>query len=145
MKHTAADLDILARTVWAEARGESWLGRLAVAHVIVNRAKARRWWGYSHNDGVKAHSLQAVCRKPWQFSCWNPGDPNRPKMERLMLAKSRVFQQCLAAAAVAVHDPESSPVGLACHYHVKGLDPPWSRGKTPQFEIGKHVYFEGIR
>ena len=38
-------LDLLARTVWGEARGECFRGKLAVAWVARNRAEHPRWWG----------------------------------------------------------------------------------------------------
>ncbi len=28
-----------------------------------------------------ADTLEGVCKKKWQFSCWNEGDPNKEKME----------------------------------------------------------------
>lgn len=56
------DLDALALTLWAEARGESILGRVAVGCVIRNRM-ARR--------GLSA---KAVCLQPMQFSCWQTID-----------------------------------------------------------------------
>ena len=42
------DRDILARTSWGEARGESLAGQIAMAWTIRNRVndgKARSWWG----------------------------------------------------------------------------------------------------
>lgn len=38
------DIDTLARTVWGEARGESLLGKEAVACVILNRHKSGKWF-----------------------------------------------------------------------------------------------------
>jgi len=48
MTATEKDRNILARTLWGEARGESLAGQVAVACVIRNRvndAKDRSWWG----------------------------------------------------------------------------------------------------
>ena len=70
------DLPVMARTVFGEARGEPHEGRLAVAHVILNRARSGGWW----DAGVSE-----VCLKRWQFSCWNPGDPNRPRLFQIEL------------------------------------------------------------
>jgi N-acetylmuramoyl-L-alanine amidase len=41
------------------------------ALAIVNRARFPRWWG---------KDIESVCRALWQFSCWNAGDPNLPKL-----------------------------------------------------------------
>ena len=59
----ASDLFTLARTVYGEARGESDQGRAAVAHVVLNRFRSDKWFS--------AGTIEAVCRKPSQFSCWN--------------------------------------------------------------------------
>ncbi|MBC8157732.1 MAG: cell wall hydrolase, partial [Alphaproteobacteria bacterium] len=84
MKHD--ELDIMARTVWGEARGEDEIGKIAVAHVIKNRAKHPKWWG---------KTIMEVCLKPWQFSCWNKKDPNREKMDAVT-TNDPTFKLCLS-------------------------------------------------
>ncbi len=70
------EADVLARTLWGEARSEGHVGMEAVASVVLNRVKVARdhggkyWWG--------ANIVQ-VCQKPYQFSCWNRSDPNFQK------------------------------------------------------------------
>lgn len=54
------DEDIVALTLFGEARGEGPEGRIAVANVIRNRVGARTF----------GETLRAVCLKPKQFSCW---------------------------------------------------------------------------
>jgi len=88
-----AAVDTLARTLWGEARGEPVRGIEAVAAVVVNRVRlAQRrggmWWG---------SDIVAVCRKPWQFSCWNADDPNRAKL-LAVTAADPVFATCLRVA-----------------------------------------------
>lgn len=62
------DLEILQLCVWREARGEETEGQRGVAHVIANRVYGRtRWWGTD---------WRSVILHPWQFSSFNPGDPN---------------------------------------------------------------------
>lgn len=67
MLTSLSDLQIMALTVWGEARGETDAGKSAVAWVIRNRADHPRWWG---------RDLRGVCLKSHQFSCWNKEDPN---------------------------------------------------------------------
>ncbi|MCX6551185.1 MAG: cell wall hydrolase [Acidobacteria bacterium] len=55
---------VLALTVWAEARGESPDGQLAVCWVIKNRATRRH------------QTIQGVCLQKHQFSCWWGDDAN---------------------------------------------------------------------
>lgn len=70
MPVTDKDHDILARTLWGEARGESLAGHIAVAWTIRNRVndgRAKSWWGEGYTG---------VCQKPYQFSCWNKNVTN---------------------------------------------------------------------
>lgn len=61
------DLELCALCVWREARGESYLGKRSVMHVIWNRAQNPGWWG---------HDARQVVLKPYQFSSFNENDPN---------------------------------------------------------------------
>lgn len=132
--------DILARTLWGEARGERKIGREAVASVVMNRVAVaaihggRFWWG---SDPV------TVCLKPWQFSCWNANDPNQLKLE-LVGAADRIFAQCLSIADAALAGRLEDRVSGATHYHVEGLSPPWAKGVTPVAKIGRHVFYKDV-
>lgn len=135
--------DVLARTMWAEARGEpdADAGMRAVAHVVLNRRDAQRWWG---------HSVEAVCTKPSQFSCWNEGDPNR----RQLLAVRRgdaLFDLALAIAEWlltldAGERIRSDTTGGATHYHATSMAhlPNWAVGQAPVRTIGHHAFYCGI-
>ncbi|MBF0269333.1 MAG: cell wall hydrolase [Alphaproteobacteria bacterium] len=133
-------IDILARTLWGEARGETKAGREAVASVVLNRiAYARQkggryWWG---NDVV------SVCLKPWQFSCWNANDPNRAKLEAVGVG-NKIFDQCLRIARQAVDGELEDSVSGATHYHVDGLSPPWAKSREPVAKVGRHVFYKDI-
>lgn len=85
-------VDVLARTLWAEARGCGGNGMQHVANVIINRANNPRWWG---------HSILEVCLKPMQFSCWNLNDPNRAKLVAVT-PDNPEFATALRIAAQAV-------------------------------------------
>lgn len=133
----APALDLLARTIWGEARGERFRGNLAVGWVARNRAEHPRWWG---------RDLEAVLTKPAQFSCWNADDPNAAKC-RAVGAEDASFVECLAAAHAVVEgslvdptDPDGS--GGADHYHVAGLSPGWSKQRMPLITIGRHVFYK---
>lgn len=135
------DEDIAARTLWGEARGEPVAGQLAVAHVLWNRARIASEWkarGRRHplfGDGT----LAGVCLAPWQFSCWNANDPNRPKMEALTAKQLEPF---IAIVRRARHEPD--PTKGSTHYHTKAVSPAWSRGLTPAAVIGAHMFFNNV-
>lgn len=135
MKATTADIDTLARTVYGEARGESVLGMIAVAHVILNRVKAQSWFG---------KTIEGVCRKPWQFSCWNDNDPNLPKMKAVTL-DDPVFQTCYYAALSAITWQHPDSTSGSCHYHTASVSPDWSEGHEPVAIIGVHKFFNDVK
>ena len=129
--------DLLARTIWGEARGESFRGKLAVGWVARNRVEHPRWWG---------RDLESVLTKPAQFSCWNPDDPNAARC-RAVGPDDRAFIECLAAARAVTEGTIADPTGAceqgdgADHYHVAGLEPGWSRDQVPLITIGRHVFY----
>jgi N-acetylmuramoyl-L-alanine amidase len=132
-------IDVLARTLYGEARGEQVRGKEAVACVILNRVekalkKGHYWWG---ND------VENVCLRPWQFSCWNPNDPNREKV-LVVDATNKVFATCLRVARRAIYGGVIDPTNGATHYHVVGLLPSWARGQVPCAEVGHHVFYKDI-
>jgi len=133
------EVDILARTLWGEARGESVRGMEAVAAVVMNRVavarrRGRMWWG---------NSVAEVCRAPWQFSCWNANDPNRPKLMAVTSTDpSFAVAQRIARRAVAGLLPD--PTGGATHYHARGVSPAWAAGRAPSAEIGRHVFYDDV-
>lgn len=129
--------DVLARTLWGEARGEKLAGLRAVAAVILNRATHRRvhWWG---------NSIVGVCRAPMQFSCWNGNDPNLPKLLAVTSSDTR-FKICGDVADEALDGLLATDCKLgATHYHTKSILPRWASGKVPCADIGNHLFYNNI-
>jgi spore germination cell wall hydrolase CwlJ-like protein len=128
------DIDTMARTVWGEARGESLLGKAAVAHVILNRVKADKWYG---------KTIHGVCKKPYQFSCWNIGDPNREKMQAVDLGDEH-YRDCMFVTIAAIKGWIPDPTKGSDHYCAKTVSPKWSKGKKPARTIGVHQFYNNI-
>lgn len=133
------NIDILARTIWGEARGESISGQEAVAAVIMNRVAfskrhGRYWWG---NDIV------GVCQAPRQFSCWNKTDPNFQKLIKVG-SEDIGFCMCRRIAERAVSGTLEDKTYGATHYHTRQILPKWALGKTPCAEIGAHLFYNDI-
>lgn len=136
-------VDILARTIWGEARDQGQAGMQAVAAVAVNRVKfaiargGRYWWG---NDIV------SVCLRPWQFSCWNANDPNRTKLE-MVDGSDRHFAVALEIAAKAIQGTLGDPTNGATHYHnpsIVGLPSDWGEQPQQVASLGDHDFYNGI-
>ena len=129
-----SDVLVMAQTVWGEARGETKEGQYAIAHVIKNRLDSK-WW-------FSADTLEGVCKKKWQFSCWNKGDPNKEKMEQLTHGDIKDFVDIANNVLDGLHD---SNVGKATHYYADYIsEPKWAEGKTPITKIGVHHFYEDI-
>lgn len=132
------DLDILARTIYGEARGElhhptGGVESLhAVAWVVKNRAKHAQFSPY----------IYKVCMQPWQFSCWNLNDPNRRKLLDVTF-DDKVFQECYLTAALVLFDRVNDCTNGANHYHSTYIAPPyWAVGQTPTITIGHHAFYK---
>ena len=138
------DIDVLARTIYGEARGESRLGRIGVAAVVMNRVNKKVQAGYVTISGLKIPSVAATCLKPYQFSCWLKSDPNREKITTVS-AKDAVFAECLDIAQAAVNGKLSDPTNGATHYYNPKLcTAAWAKGKKPCAKIGTHLFFNDI-
>ena len=127
--------DVLARTLWGEARGEGKAGMEAVACVILNRVQRQQGrWGLT---------VEEVCRKPRQFSCWNLDDPNRPRLLAVGEADAD-FASALEISERAVRGGLTDVTRGSTHYHTRSVHPDWSAGKVPAFELGAHLFFNDI-
>ena len=134
------DAHWMALTMWGEARGDGEDAMRAVGHVIDNRRRS---------GGHGPHATDTVS-EAWQFSCWNPGDPNRIAMENVdrLRQGSREHDLWLAARRIAGEilagrSPDST--GGALFYHRVDVAPAWSRGVAPIRRIGDHLFFRTAR
>ena len=141
---TENDLQILARTLFGEARGEGDEGLEAVACVIINRFKAKKWFtGYEMLNGKKVPSMAQTCLKKAQFSCWNKNDPNY----KLLCQKTITaygFQKCLQVAHKALTGQLTDFTNGALFYHTKQIKPQWAVGKTPCYVAGNHLFYNDV-
>jgi N-acetylmuramoyl-L-alanine amidase len=137
---TGADAqDTLARTLWGEARGEGEAGMIAVAAVIRNRIDVstdhggRYWWGFD---------WLSVCTAKSQFSCWNPGDPNRAKLLAVDDTDA-AFRLANQVAVDAIAGRLDDPTFGATSYKVASLPWPygWGHFRLPLVEIGRHAFY----
>lgn len=126
------EIDVLARTIWGEARGEGTRGMQAVANVIMNRVNALSWFG---------NTIEGVCKKPYQFSCWNANDPNSSLCQQVN-ATDVQFQQCKNIATLAVTGRLADITNGANHYHAVGIRPNWADDSKKTVTIGNHVFYK---
>lgn len=128
------DVEILARTIFGEARGEPREGQVAVAWTVKNRFESKKWFS--------AKSVAGVCLKRAQYSCWNPGDPTYRRMVQATKLELEPFAE-IGQAVFGGSEPD--PTGGATHYYAEHIaSPNWAEGKQPSAIIGHHLFFAGI-
>lgn len=137
-KITTEDIDIFARTLYGEARGESVQGIEAVASVIMNRYKSKKWYSVMNGE----HSITAVCLKPAQFSCWNIKDPNRTKILCVDMSNT-AFALCWRIACDVAYGNTQDTVNGATHYYAKSIKKPkWANSMKYVCQIGNHRFYK---
>lgn len=131
------EVEVLARTLWAEARNGRIPGMEAVAHVVLNRARHPRWWG---------NTIRSVCLQPAQFSCWLPSDPQHrrmlttprtdPDMARAWDVAERAVQGMLRGDPTKGADHYYAPAGMA-----GGKPPRWADDSKFTLEAHGHRFY----
>ena len=132
--HQAAnERDYLIRTIVFEAAGETEVGKVAVAHVVLKRKKRGRW----------GDTIKAVVTSPAQFEPWMT---RRKAIEKLAPNDPRYRSAAIIADAV-LSGQTPDPTAGATHF----LNPTIVRarrgGSLPSWAsdegrpIGRHVFY----
>ncbi len=111
------DQDCLAHAVYFEARGEPIEGQLAVAEVVLNRARSGRY----------PASICEVVTQPWQFSFVRRGVMPRPDRD------SQAWQRAVGIARIALNG--------AARRLPNDVSPSWGRRLSRTTKIGLHIFY----
>jgi spore germination cell wall hydrolase CwlJ-like protein len=126
-----AEENCLARAVYFEARSESELGQLAVAKVILNRAKdpdyPKTICGVVYQGSGSRNSCQ------FSFAC--DGLPDDVKQPAAWANSKRIAQKAIAG------DHSLRAMGSATNYHADYVKPKWARGMRRLVKIGHHIFY----
>ena len=122
-----SDIDIIAATIFDEAKGEKTKGREAVASVIVNRAKTKRYKG----------NPAAVCTAKYQFSGWNKGYIN---VDLNSKAHKEIWEECKDLAKQIVNNQFTPTINSNHYYNPKLASPSWAKAMKDVFVIGNHKF-----
>ena len=119
------ELNCIATAVYFEARGEPFDGQLAVAEVVMNRARSGRY----------PTSYCGVVKQPWQFSFVRAGqfphvNQSSPSWAYAQ-AITRIAQQRLA---------DKLPDDVLW-YHADYVAPVWGRRLSRVDKIGAHIFY----
>jgi N-acetylmuramoyl-L-alanine amidase len=133
---THQDIDILARTLYGEARGEySQVGPaafIAIANVVMNRFQEKKKYG---------SSLEEICLKPWQFSCWNKNDPNFPLLQDEYLNEDTLFRIAQNTARKVSYGLWPDLTRGSNHYHATHCQPSWIQAGKLRLRLGGHMFY----
>ncbi len=119
---------LLALLIFQEARGEPFLGQVAVAEVVLNRTTQ-----VCYPDSVKK-----VIKQPYQFSGVGakgiPQTPNQAKkLDRDAFSKAEI--------AVQYARERKSKYSTATHFHSTGTRPKWAKQKYYVGTVGNHKFY----
>ena len=101
-----SDLEILARTIEAEARGEPFEGKIAVGAVIANRAAS----------GSYGNNIKGVILRKGQFSPWNKYTGHAGGRQGKDMMKLRASRDSYKAANAILTGMYEDPTNGSTHY-----------------------------
>lgn len=113
---------LIALNIYHEARGETVEGKLAIAHVTLNRAD------------VADISVEEVVMADSQFSWTNQLDNYDPK-------NTSEYAECIRIAKMAFYTEDNT--NDATYYHKYDIMPHWANTYAYIGRIGNHVFYEG--
>ena len=114
----SSDLYLLAKCVYAEARGESYVGKVAVASVILNRVE--------HPDFP--NTIAGVIYQPWAFTAVYDGQ-----------IKLEPDNDCYSAAQDALNGWDPT-YGSIYYYNPRTATSQWIFSRETVVTIGNHVF-----
>jgi len=135
------ELVLLAQVIFGETEGEPFEGKLAVACVVRNRVKSKKF-----PDTYKAVLLQKAKDGKYQFSCLNPGTKRRAILKDVASYKDSLsWQESYTAAILVYHDRHKDITCGAIAYRTKK-----SAKKRNEFfdslevcaVIGNHIFYK---
>lgn len=116
--YSSSDEYLLARVIYAEARGEPYTGQVAVGAVVLNRVKSSKF----------PNTISGVVYEPWAFTAVNDGQINLTPNQTAIKA---------ARDAMNGWDPT---YGCLFYYNPKTATSTWIRQKEIHLTIGSHVF-----
>ena len=117
-QYNSNDRYLLAKVIYAEARGESYTGQVAIAAVVLNRVEDSRF----------PNTVAGVIYQPWAFTAVNDGQINLEPNQKAYQA---------ADDALNGWDPT---YGSVYYYNPQTATSKWIFTTTYVTQIGKHIF-----
>lgn len=128
--------ECLAQAIYHEARGESAAGQLAVANVIVNRARSERYPS-SLCGVIYQNADKGRYRCQFTFACDGRADAPR---ERQAWARSTGLAEKIYADYATGEEIGALPRS-ALFYHTTAVSPSWSHTYSRVAQVGAHIFY----
>ena len=116
--YTESDVYLLAKAIYAEARGESYIGKVAVGAVVLNRVKSAEF----------PNTISGVIYQPWAFTAVFDGQISMEPDD-----------ECLRAARDAINGWDPT-YGCIYYYNPSTATSSWIYNTEKVIQIGKHVF-----
>ena len=131
-----SERECLAQAIYHEARGESAMGQLAVANIIVNRARSARFPS-SLCGVVYQNANKGYHRCQFTFACDGRSDTPREKRAwaRSVALAQKVYAEYATGAEIGAI-PDS-----ALYYHTTSVRPSWAYTYQQVAEVGAHIFY----
>ena len=120
------DLDCLAKTIYFEAGNQSYLGKLAVARVVLNRVK----------DIKYPNTICDVIYQKKQFSWVDIRKSHDP-------VYNRSWKESLDIAGTVI-EGQTTPLfdENVTHYHADYVNPKWAKELKQVAKIDQHIFYK---
>ncbi len=136
VQHATSERECLAQAIYHEARGETATGQLAVANVIVNRARSGKFpdslCGVIYQNADKG-------RYKCQFTFACDGRDDAPG-ERRAWAKSQDLAKRVYAEFATGEEIGVLP-GSALYYHTTAVRPSWANTFSRVAAVDSHIFY----
>lgn len=125
------ELTCLAQNIYFEARSEPLEGKLAVAHVVMNRVASRYY--PDTVCGVVQDGTDEVLHR-CQFSWYCDGKSDRPR-------EWQSWREAMLIAGDLLTRPGADPTGGALYFHSTSIASAWHSRRPRAARIGGHVFY----
>lgn len=130
----AFSLEVGARTMWMEARGQGLAGLEAVGFVLYNRLCR-----------TKSATLAWICLEPLQFSSWNTSDPNRGMMARCRWDDPNLIVSRGLLSDIFLFKRKDTTGGATLYCNLDVVIPSWDFSKLQQtVKIRDHTFYREL-
>ena len=125
VRTTGQELGCLAMNIYHEGRGESSMGRAAIAAVTMNRVRSKRY----------PDTVCEVVWQPQQFS-WTRIAPHH-----FIIKDHKAWEESLVVASLFLQGAQIAEIGNATHYHSVNVQPSWSESSRLIALVGNHYFY----